>query len=341
MKKLQKLDQFLSDKIIWFTIVCLLLGIFFSGPLSILVPITPALFAIMTFINTLGCNFRQIGHVVTHPVPVLMLLAMLHVVLPVLCLGLCSLLFPNEPLFTTGLVLNFVLPTGVVSLMWVTIGRGNLPLCLSAVLLDTLLAPLLVPLSMKLLVGSMVDMDATGMMADLLFMVALPASLALLCHRIRGGRTAEEWKPRLSPAAKLLMFCIIISNATGVAPFLKTLTPTLLAVILVLVGLSVFSYFMGWFVSHRLMRMDFPSVQTMTINTGVRNISAGAVLAAQYFPADVLFPVAFAPIFTQIMLALVVKLLRRTKAGRAEQAAYDAEHAASRISKSEQAAARI
>lgn len=324
MDRLQKIDRFLSDKIVWFTIASLLLGILFCEPLSVLVPFTPALFAVMTFINTLGCSFRQIGHVVTHPVPVLVLLAMLHIVLPVLCLGLCTLLFPENPLFTTGLVLNFVLPTGVVSLMWVTISRGNLPLCLSAVLLDTLLAPVVVPLSMKLLVGSMVDMDAAGMVGNLLFMVALPATLSLLCHRIRGGAVAETWKPRLSPFAKLLMFLIIMSNATGVAPFLKTLTPTLFVVILVLVGLTIFSYLMGWFVSHRLMRLDFPSVETMTINSGVRNISAGAVLAAQYFPPDVLFPVAFAPIFTQIMLALAVKFLRRTKAGRADQEAYEA-----------------
>lgn len=337
MENLLKIDRFLSDKIIWVTILCVLLGIFFYAPLSILVPITPVLFAIMTFINTLGCSFRQIGHVVTHPASVLVLLAMLHVVLPALCLGLCTLLFSDAPLFTTGLVLNFVLPTGVASLMWVTIGRGDLPLCLSAVLLDTLLAPLIVPLSMKLLVGSMVEMDATGMMKDLLFMVALPAFLSLLCHRIRGGRTAAEWKPRLSPFAKLVMFCIITSNATGVAPFLKAITPTLLLVILVLVVLCVFAYLLGWFVSHRLMHLDFPACETMTINTGLRNISAGAVLAVQYFPADVLFPVAFAPIFTQIMLALSVKLLRRTKAGQADQAAYDAEHAASRNSKSEQA----
>ncbi|WP_312280869.1 bile acid:sodium symporter family protein [Oscillibacter sp.] len=327
MEKLQRLDRFLSDKILWFTIASLLLGIFFCKPFSVLVPFTPAIFAAMTFINTLGCSFRQIGHVATHPVPVLVILVLLHLVVPALCLGLCTPLFPDNPLFITGLVLNFVLPTGVVSLMWVTIGRGNLPLCLSALLLDTLLSPIMVPLSMKLLVGSMVVMDASGMMKDLLFMVALPATLALLCHRIRGGQFAQHWKPRLSPFAKLLMFLIIVSNATSVAPFLKSVSPTLLAVIAVLVGLSVFSYFLGWFVSHRLMRLDFPSVQTVTIVTGARNISAGAVLAAQYFPPDVLFPVAFAPIFTQIMLAVTVKFLRRTKAGQADQAAWEAESA--------------
>ncbi|WP_369283375.1 bile acid:sodium symporter family protein [Oscillibacter sp. GMB15532] len=324
MEKLQKLDRFLSDKILWFTLASLLLGIFFCESFTVLVPITPFLFAVMTFINTLGCSFRQIGHVVTNPIPVLVILVLVHVVMPVLCLGFCTPLFSDNPLFTTGLVLNFVLPSGVVSLMWVTLGRGNLPLCLSTLLLDTLLSPLMVPLSMKLLMGSTVVMDAAGMMKNLLFMVALPAFLALLFHCVRSGGPAEDWRPRLSPFAKLLMFLIIISNATGVAPFLKSVTPTLLVVIVVLVGLSVFSYFLGWFVSHRLMHLDFPSVQTVTIVTGVRNISAGAVLAAQCFPPDVLFPVAFAPIFTQIMLALVVKFLRKTKAGQEDQADWEA-----------------
>lgn len=327
MEKLQKLDRFFSEQIVWCTIACLLLGLFFSKPLSVLVPVTPVLFAVMTFFNTLGCGFRQLGHVAAHPVPALVTLALLHVVMPVLCLEVCARLFPDNPLFTTGLVLNFVLPTGVVSLMWVSVSRGNLPLCLSLVLLDTLLAPLVVPLSLKLLMGSTVEMDAMGMMRNLLFMVALPVFAALLCHRVRGGKTAEEWKPRLAPFAKLLLFAVIISNTTGVAPFLKAVTPTLLAVIAALVGLTVLSYYMGWFVGHRLMRLDFPSAQTMSLNLGVRNISAGAVLAAAYFPPEALFPVAFAPIFTQIMLAVSVKLLRKTKAGRADQAAWEAERA--------------
>ena len=70
---------------------------------------------------------------------------------------------------------------------------------------------------------------------------------------------------RTPAVAHTAMFCIIISNATGVAPFLKAVTPTLLLVILVLVALCVFAYLLGWFVSHRLMHLDFPSCQTMAV----------------------------------------------------------------------------
>ena len=104
---------------------------------------------------------------------------LLHVVIPVLTLGLGNLLFPHAPLFTTGLVLEYVIPTGVASLMWVGICGGNAPLCLSIVLLDTLAAPVVIPLSLKLLVGSVVEVDTWGMMGDMLVMVALPALAAM------------------------------------------------------------------------------------------------------------------------------------------------------------------
>lgn len=318
--RLRTIDRFLADKIIWFILSCVALGVLFPDFFSFLVPFTPFLFAIMTFCNTLGCSFRQMGGILLHPLPILTALLLLHVVMPSLCLVLCKLLFPHAPLFTTGLVLNFALPTGVISLMWVSIAKGNLPMCLSIVLLDTLLSPLVVPLTLKVLLGSMVEMDAMGMMLDLVYMVAIPALAALLCHNLRHGQTAAVWKPRLSPFSKVIMFTIVISNASGVAPFLRDFTFTLALVVVVLIGLICLSYYLGYLTARKILKLDYPSSQTMTLNAGLRNISAGAVLASQYFPADVLFPVAFSPIFTQVLLSMVVKLLHKTKAWQEEEA---------------------
>ena len=82
-------------------------------------------------------------------------------------------------------------------------------------------------------------------------------------------------------------------------------------------------FFLGYWAG-RLLKLDFPTVQTVALNAGMRNISAGAVLAQAYFPGDVLFPVAFSPVFLQATTAFIVKALRATKPGRADQAAYEA-----------------
>ena len=81
--------------------------------------------------------------------------------------------------YITGMVLEFSVPAAVISLMWVSIYNGNSPLSLSLVVIDTILAPFLIPAVLKLLVGSSVKMDTVGMMKELVFMIALPAVLAM------------------------------------------------------------------------------------------------------------------------------------------------------------------
>ena len=70
------------------------------------------------------------------------------------------------------------------------------------------------------------------------------------------------------------------------------------------------------------MGVDFPTLVTMSLNSGIRNIAAGSVLAIAYFPSDVLFPVAFSPLFLQATTAVIVKVLHATAPGRAWAAAH-------------------
>lgn len=70
------------------------------------------------------------------------------------------------------------------------------------------------------------------------------------------------------------------------------------------------------------MGVDFPTLVTMSLNSGIRNIAAGSVLAIAYFPTDVLFPVAFSPLFLQATTAVIVKILHATAPGRAWTAAH-------------------
>ena len=69
--------------------------------------------------------------------------------MPLAALGLGTLCFPDAPLFTTGLVLEYSVPTAVAALMWVGISRGNGTLCLSVVMLDTLLYPVVIQLCIR------------------------------------------------------------------------------------------------------------------------------------------------------------------------------------------------
>ena len=148
MRTLGRLDGFLGGHMAPVVICCVALGIAFPEVLSHLNGVTVGLFAFMTFSNSLGGGFRELAQVVRHPLPVAVIFGLLHVVMPLITLGLGTLCFPDAPLFTIGLVLEYAVPTGVASLMWVGMSRGNTALCLSVVLLDTLLSPVVIPLTM-------------------------------------------------------------------------------------------------------------------------------------------------------------------------------------------------
>ena len=145
MKTLGRLDGFLGGHMAPVVLCCVALGIAFPEVLSHLNGVTVGLFAFMTFSNSLGGGFRELAQVVRHPLPVAVIFGLLHVVMPLITLGLGTLCFPDAPLFTIGLVLEYAVPTGVASLMWVGMSRGNTALCLSVVLLDTLLSPMVIP----------------------------------------------------------------------------------------------------------------------------------------------------------------------------------------------------
>lgn len=278
--------------------------------------ITMSLFAFMTFANSLGGGFRELGRVFLRPLPVAVTLILLHVVIPVLALGLGNLLFPDAPLFTTGLVLEYVIPTGVASLMWVGMCGGNVSLCLSIVLLDTLAAPVVIPLSLKLLVGSVVEVDTWGMMGDMMMMVALPALAAMTVYQATGGRAAVTLKPKLELFAKLALLIVITANATSCSSFLRSIDRTLVLVMVSVFAICLLGFFLGYWAA-KLLGLDFPTRETICLNTGLRNISAGSVIAMQYLPAQAVFPVAFTPLFLQFTTSLIVKAVMHTPSGRA------------------------
>ena len=316
MNSLEKLDAFLGKHMAVLIVAFVLVGITFPDIFSPINDYTMALFAFMTFANSLGGGFREMADVARRPLPVVVIFAILHVVMPLLAMAAGELLFPEAPLFTTGLVLEYAIPTGVASLLWVSIGRGNTSMCLSVVLLDTLLAPFVIPLTLRVLLGSVVEMDTASMVGNLMIMVAIPALLAMTLFQMTRGRVAATVKPRLAPFAKLTMLVLVLANATGCAPFLRDITPTLVKLICAVFALCLLGFFLGYQAA-RLLKADFPTAVTMSLNSGIRNIAAGSVLAIAYFPGDVLFPVAFSLLFLQATTAVIVKILHATKTGKA------------------------
>jgi predicted Na+-dependent transporter len=293
----------------------LAIGILFPDTFSPVRAWAGILMATITFCNSLSGSFRKIGHVLLHPLPAFVILLLLHVVMPVLGLLMGRIFLPENPLFMTGIVLQLSIPSAITTLMWVGTFGGNIHLSLALILLDTLLAPAIVPLVLRVLIGSVVQLDMLSMTVELIWMVAIPATIAMLLNQTTHGWAEKTLKPRLSLFSKAALFVLVLANATGCGPFLRDLNGTLVLVIVLIFSLCLTGFLMGYLCA-RLLKLDFPSASTVTINSGMRNNSIGIVLASEFFPPDVLFPVSLAPLFSQLTTSIVVRLLARTKAAK-------------------------
>ena len=290
----------------------LVIGIAFSGTLGHLTFLVPYAFAFMTFTGAVRSSFRQMADIVRHPVPLIVSFVMIHVMIPLLALTAGRIFLRGFPSLIAGVVLEYVVPSAVSSVMWCAVSDGNISLTLSTILLDTMTAPLIVPFSLHLLIGSHAQVDVLGMMRDLIWMVTLPALLTMLMNQFSHNRLGEKLAPVVAPYGKLALIFIITINSTRVAPFVHHITPAQFLSVAIIFALAVFGYAAGWFAG-LLLRKDYGIKASMTFSCGMRNISAGAVIAAAYFPAESMLPVMAGTLFQQALASLFSHMLTRNR----------------------------
>lgn len=320
---LQKINKRLEQVMPLLTPTSVVLGILLTHYFKPYTGLVPWIFAFITFSGSLSLNFKDLQRVLTQPFPIIASLVLLHVIMPLLAWGTGKLLLHGDPHLVTGLVLFMAVPTGIVSFMWVTMYKGNIALTLSIILIDTLLSPFIVPGVMSVLVGADVDMDVWGMMKGLLIMVVAPSVLGMLLNQWTGGKVKTNWGPRLSPFSKLSLAVVIMINSAVIAPYFTGITADLIWTAVVIVFVAALGY-LGGFYGSKALRWDRGMTVTMTLNCGMRNISAGAVLALTYFPPAVAMPVIIGMLFQQMMASFFGYLLladRKNKSADASAAA--------------------
>jgi len=272
--------------------------------------IVPWVFAFVTFTGSLNSNFRMLHHTLTHPFPVFLALTILHIITPMFAWTAGHLLFPNDPLIVTGFTLALVIPTGITSVIWVTMYRGSVPLALVIILLDTILSPVVVPFSMSVLAGSKVEMDVFAMMSGLFWMIVLPSLLGMLVNEWVKSEKASRISQTLSPFSKLSLPLVIAINSAVVAPYLRDIDLQFLQILLAILFVVLCGYLLSWGLAVAC-RQPHETIVTLIYTGGMRNISAGAVIAVNFFPPQAAIPVVVCMLFQQMLAAFHGFLLKK------------------------------
>lgn len=278
-------------------IMFLFVGAMVGEAAAALAPAVPWLMGVLMFSSGLGLRLQDLDGLREKPWMLPVILGMLHVLIPLISLGISTML-GFSPDVVMGLVLLAIIPISATSLVWIGIYRGNLTLCMAFILADTLLAPFIIPYMLDILFGAQVHMDPLRMLRGLFWMLLFPTVLAIICNRVSGGELQRVAGAGIAFSSKLAVYTIVAINGGIVAPLFQKFDLSIFlvfgTVFLFCALWFVFTFFVGL-----LLFKDKADILAFMLGSSIRGTSTGMAIATTYFSPLTALTVVFNMLFQQ------------------------------------------
>lgn len=221
---------------------------------------------------------------------------------------LLTLAFSLPKELALGVILVGCCPGGTASNVITYLAKGDLALSVGMTACSTLLAPIVTPLLVWLMAGTMVNVDTLGMLLSIVYVVIAPIIVGLLCQHFlpKLTKAVTPYLPAFSSLAIAITVGIVVShNADRL--MLGGMIVILVVMLHNLLGLSL------GFTIGRLLRLEKPKCVALSIEVGMQNSGLASSLANMHFAA---YPLATVPgaifsVWHNISGALAAKLFQR------------------------------
>lgn len=264
--------------------------------------INPMLGVIM-FGMGLTLSAKDFRIVFSRPKDVLMGCLAQFTIMPVMA-WLLSQLFSLPKELTIGMILVGCCPGGTASNVITFLSRGDLALSVGMTATSTLLAPILTPLLVWLLAGTLVDVDTIGMLQSIFYVVIAPIIAGLLCQWYLPNITRKTvpYLPAFSSLMITFVVGIVVSHTAD-----KLLVGGFLIILVVMLH-NICGLTLGYTIG-RLLHLSREKCIAVSIEVGMQNSGLASSLAVLHFAA---FPLATIPgaifsVWHNISGALVAK----------------------------------
>jgi tagaturonate reductase len=280
----------------------IVLGFLLGGLIAPLKPLVTYLFAYVTLIGALGLDIGDFKRALQKPFILVAIFLCSHVLLPGITSIAARLCFPGQSDIVSGYVLLMTIPVAVSCYVWTSIFHGDEAVSLTMILLDTLLAPVVTPLSVRLFSGAVVSIDTVGMILSLFMMVVIPSIVGVALNQCSHNWMRASVVPFGKPFSKIALFAVIAINTSQVAGRVA-LAFSLIPIAALNLALAFLGYILG-FVAAKLLHAEKSVQVSMLFTIGMRNISAALVLAINFFPPESALPVVIGIVLQQTIAAL-------------------------------------
>ncbi|MBK5247524.1 MAG: bile acid:sodium symporter family protein [Peptostreptococcaceae bacterium] len=302
---IKRLNKTLNKSMAFLTPTGMVLGLLLSSRISWMKPIVTVLFALVTLIGALGMDLSDFKQVLNRPKPLLTVFICSHIFMPTFIWMFANLFFSASPDVVVGFILLSAIPIAVSSYVWSSIYYGKGSLSLSIILLDTLLAPFLTPLTVRIFTRTNVVFDASGIMRSLFLMVVIPSIIGMAINHFAYETVTKKVLPNVKPLSKIFLFLVVLINASQIGSRV-TFKLGYLKIAALNIALTVLGFLLAYGLS-RLMHFEKDEQVSITYGGTLRNLNAALVLALQFFPPESSIPVVFGIIVQQILSAFMGK----------------------------------
>lgn len=223
---------------------------------------------------------------------------------------LLTLAFSLPKELALGVILVGCCPGGTASNVITYLAKGDLALSVGMTACSTLLAPIVTPLLVWLMAGTMVNVDTLGMLLSIVYVVIAPIIAGLLCQHFlpKLTKNVTPYLPAFSSLAIAITVGIVVShNADRL--MLGGMIVILVVILHNLLGLSL------GFAIGRLLRLEKPKCVALSIEVGMQNSGLASSLANMHFAA---YPLATVPgaifsVWHNISGALAARIFSNSK----------------------------
>ncbi|QCB95938.1 bile acid:sodium symporter family protein [Arthrobacter sp. PAMC25564] len=290
-------------------------GFLLPGAFKPLAPGVPYLLGIIMFCMGLTLTPPDFASVAKRPWAVVLGIVAHYVIMPgagwVIAVGLHL-----EPELAVGLILVGCAPSGTASNVMAFLAKGDVALSVAVASVSTLIAPVVTPLLVLFLAGSFLDIDAGGMVLDIVKTVLLPVIAGLLARLFLRKLVARVLTALPWASAVVISLIVAIVVAGSASKIVAAGGIVFLAVVLH----NGFGLGLGY-LAGKLGRLDDKARRALAFEVGMQNSGLAATLATAHFSPLAALPSAVFSLWHNVSGAIVAAWLARRPLRDAERPA--------------------
>lgn len=308
--QLAKIQQFVEKNMIYIIASSIILGIIFGlkfpAQAAMLKPWIPLTLFLMLYPMMIGIQVDQLAKAAQNKKTIGWSLLLNFIISPLLGYLVATGLLGSTPPFAVALILLAATPCAGMVVGWTGMAKGNTPLALVIVALSLVLSIVTIPLTMRLLAGTLVTVDIVELFKGTFLVILIPLLLGDITRRFIIRRSGQEGfmriKPVLPAISMLGMFSIlVISLAIGANKILAHWQ----SIFIIFAAILLF-YFAQFIVSILVVRksgMSNADGIALVYSVLGKNVSLAVGLAAQFFSPLTVAMLAISPLVQAPLMA--------------------------------------